>query len=277
MAKRKWRGLKPQPKGKQETVFIACPNYAGIHPWTHYHLIKAMMNIANDGYRVLEPYMPTGMSLVTQVRNAIAKQFLKSDADWLLSVDSDMIFPFDIFQQLRKHDKDVVAALCVRKAPPHAPTLSRLEKRGDEYVPIQVMEMPIDKIFRLDGKNGDCMGLAISLIKREVIEKMEKPLYYCPRAAAGGGVVLGEDWIFCLDAKKQGFEVWADPVIGWHCFHIGHYPFGLRDYMMYKQKGWSEKVDEISLENEKSFADKYRGVQISEGSELKEELTPTVD
>ena len=262
---------------KKPTIFIASPEYAGLHAWTRSSLNQALMYTAQSGFQVLEPYAPHGISLVPQARRDIAGKFLQSSAEWLLSVDSDMIFPKDIFQRLHLHGTPIAAALCVRKQPPHMPTVAKLEKREDEWVPVQVLDPPLDKAFKLDGKIADCMGLAISITHREVFEKTEKPWYYCPKCKVGGGVILGEDWVFCLNAKKAGFEITADPVVGQQCFHIGDYPFGLRDYLAYKQKGWSEAVEDIGLSDPESFRKKYRGVRMVEGLEVKKEFTPTAE
>ena len=74
----------------------------------------------------------------------------------------------------------------------------------------------------------DASGLAFTLIKRKVIEKMtelipELGLPFDPLTSSQIGIkhpgdhVIGEDISFCYRLKKAGFELWCHPDV-----RVGH-------------------------------------------------------
>ena len=54
----------------------------------------------------------------------------------------------------------------------------------------------------------DATGASFLLIKRKVLEKIERPFYFSYHK--NGLASAGEDFNFCEQVKKEGFEVWVD-------------------------------------------------------------------
>ena len=66
----------------------------------------------------------------------------------------------------------------------------------------------------------DYTGFGWVLIKKGVFENLEYPWFAPQMQVFESGEVqdmCGEDVSFCLDAKKQGLEIWCDPLI-----RVGH-------------------------------------------------------
>lgn len=154
-------------------------------------------------------------SLVYNARNELARQAIKSEADWVLWLDSDMVFEPDLLKKMLKVCKenniDFLTGLCFRRKPPYTPTLfDRLDKmeHGASYTTI--MSVPEGRF-----KVGGC-GFAGVLMSTDVLLSV---------AARFGGRMFdplegfGEDVSFCWRARQCGYEIWCDSDI--ELGHIG--------------------------------------------------------
>lgn len=154
-------------------------------------------------------------SLVYNARNELARQAIKSEADWVLWLDSDMVFEPDLLKKMLKvceeNDIDFLTGLCFRRKPPYTPTLfDRLDKmeHGASYTTI--MSVPEGRF-----KVGGC-GFAGVLMSTDILLSV---------AARFGGRMFdplegfGEDVSFCWRARQCGYEIWCDSDI--ELGHIG--------------------------------------------------------
>ena len=152
-------------------------------------------------------------SLVYNARNELARQAIKSEADWVLWLDSDMVFEPDLLKKMlevcEENDIDFLTGLCFRRKPPYTPTLfDRLDKmeHGASYTTI--MSVPEGRF-----KVGGC-GFAGVLMSTDVLLSV---------AARFGGRMFdpmegfGEDVSFCWRARQCGYEIWCDSEI-----ELGH-------------------------------------------------------
>jgi GT2 family glycosyltransferase len=144
-------------------------------------------------------------SLVQKARNDIAKAM---DGDWLVFIDSDMVFAPDSVTRLVRHlereDVDIVSAACFRKVPKYEPCFFwRLPNETVKYY--RKLDWPRDNLFEVDA-----VGSAFIAIKRKVFETIPFPWYEY-------NMPLSEDLNFCRIAKNYGFRIWIDPTI-----KIGH-------------------------------------------------------
>jgi hypothetical protein len=144
-------------------------------------------------------------------RNQITQQFLDTEAEWLLQLDTDMGFPPDLASRLlASADPDtrpIVGGLCfgMSKAQGVFPT-AYLLKDGRYWI---VNQLP-DELFQVDGT-----GAAVLLIHRSVFDRItgtEWPGRWWDRLYLGGNPV-GEDLSFCLRCKAAGVPVWIDPTV----------------------------------------------------------------
>lgn len=154
-------------------------------------------------------------SLIYNARNELARQAIKSEADWVLWLDSDMVFEPDLLKKMLKvceeNNIDFLTGLCFRRKPPYTPTLfDRLDKmeHGASYTTI--MSVPEGRF-----KVGGC-GFAGVLMSTDVLLSV---------AARFGGRMFdplegfGEDVSFCWRARQCGYEIWCDSDI--ELGHIG--------------------------------------------------------
>ena len=154
-------------------------------------------------------------SLVYNARNNLARQAINAEADWVLWLDSDMVFGPDLLQRMLKvcteNDIDFLTALCFRRKPPYTPCLfDRLDKidKGASYTAL--LSVP-DGRFKV----GGC-GFAGVLMSTQVILDVG--------AKFGGRMFdpmegFGEDVSFCWRARQCGYDIWCDSDI--EMGHVG--------------------------------------------------------
>lgn len=194
----------------------------------------------------------SGCSVVSRVRNLIAKDFLDSDCTDLMFIDSDINFNAeDIFRLMAWNidpKKGIVAGIPVarKKGKTYISTLD-----ADENENIFMNHMGLVRAKRV--------ATAFMLIRREVFEKMYEAhpewRYHDEKKigdemiaffdfALKDGNYIGEDFLFCDRARELGFEVWIDPTI--KLGHVGVEEFAGafgEDYLYPLMKSVDSKKD----------------------------------
>jgi hypothetical protein len=170
----------------------------------------------------------SGCSVVSRVRNIIANEFLESQAEHLLMIDSDMTFNADdIFRILAwSQTKPIVAAVGVARKKEKV-YFSSLDQDEDNNI---IMDrMGLVKVKRV--------GTGFIMIQRKVFETMRDAHPEWKYMDQNTGKMLqsffdfkstpdgyvGEDYVFCDRAHEHGFTAWVDPTI-----KLGH--MGVMEY-----------------------------------------------
>lgn len=157
-------------------------------------------------------------SLVYHARNNLARQAIKAEADWVLWLDSDMVFSPDLLQRMMKvcteNDISFLTALCFRRKPPYTPCifekLERLpEDKGAAYTAF--MSVP-DGRFKV----GGC-GFAGVLMSTDVLMSVAAKYQGRMFDPLPG---FGEDVSFCWRARQCGYDIWCDSKI--EMGHVGN-------------------------------------------------------
>ena len=155
-------------------------------------------------------------SLVYHARNNLARQALKTDADWVLWLDSNMVFAPDTLIRMLKvcndNDIDFLTAVCFRRKPPYTPCLfDRLEKveKGASYTAL--LSVP-DGLFQV----GGC-GFAGVLMRSDVLLSVQSRFEGRMFDPMDG---FGEDVSFCWRARQCGYDIWCDSSIEFG--HVGN-------------------------------------------------------
>lgn len=171
------------------------------------------------GMRVGDTVLDSGIELPQHFAAVVlVSYFLKSDADTLLMVDTDMIFKPDALSRMRDdlvgQEYDILSALSVTRRRPFYPIILKLRENPQsgqtEYECVK------------DGIEGqiipaDSVGTGFTLIRRAVFERMKAELKIEKWFFDFGPGGLGEDTQFCQRAKLLNLK------IGIHTgINIGH-------------------------------------------------------
>ena len=154
-------------------------------------------------------------SLVYNARNNLARQAIKAEADWVLWLDSDMVFNPDLLQRMLKvcteNDIDFLTALCFRRKPPYTPCLfDRLDKIGSGASYTALLSVPEGRF-----KVGGC-GFAGVLLSTDVLISVSAKFDGRMFDPFEG---FGEDVAFCWRARQCGYDIWCDSDI--EMGHVG--------------------------------------------------------
>ena len=216
------------PDKKYPTVMLVTPSLDGR---VSVELVQSLMALKNALYmqRVhLRSTFMTGNSILFNARNQLMDDFLKSDADVALLVDSDISFrPEDVVNALPHLDNGIIGFPCSKKFPkweravefvrdyPDAPAESIVALLGDANFSIT------SDIVRPDD-NGlvkvDWIGTGMMLVSRgalDTINKTDVRKYYCTAGRKvteffkyewddQEGGYSGEDVSFCNLARSCG-------------------------------------------------------------------------
>lgn len=194
-------------------------------------------------------------SVISKQRNDLVNIARQHKMDYILQIDSDLVFPPDALLRLLKHDKDIVGATYNKRVAPYE-TLGRLE--GD--MPDDPGKTPLCKAIFLPG--------GFMLMKMSVFERIPPPWYFetyawpgetgtdalknyvrsnytnsCPESALSeldgsnlskwadeiwpeerkfmGASYVSEDINFSRLVRRHGLEMWCDLQLTWEIKHLG--------------------------------------------------------
>lgn len=213
-----------QPKTRKIAII---PHHKYIEP----QVVKCLKALRETDYAVWEA---GEVSDVTRQRGIFASNALSKGYEWILWIDSDVIFDPECIKGMESHGKEVVGGICALRS-----------------------DRRFNCIFRNDqtevtfGEGGgllevEAIGTGFLLTHRTAYEKIIQaklipecagdegfPVYpffshLCgPIGSRKDRLYLGEDYSFCLRAKEAGVAVYADTSV--RLGHLGLYPYSWED------------------------------------------------
>lgn len=152
-------------------------------------------------------------SLIYDARNKLGKAAIDMNADYVLWLDSDMIFPADTLERMlatmQEKDLDILTGVYYRRRSPYTPVLfDQLEIVDDTCNSTEFDTIP-DEIFEVGGCGFGCVLMSTDVLFNVMAKYHD---LFSPFAR------VGEDIAFCIRARECGFKIFADPSIA-----LGHY------------------------------------------------------
>jgi len=175
-------------------------------------LIKTVMQWQMQGEYDIYVSFPNDKPIESN-RNKIVQNFLKTDCEWLIQIDDDVVPPTD-YLDLILHNKDVISGVCYAY-------------RQDAVVPLVLWKNKKDGLWKnkeVNPSDGlievDSMGTGAMIIRRNVLETDLQNHPFQSTWNKDGTRKKGLDLYFCEKAKAKGFKVWCH--LGYDCSHIVH-------------------------------------------------------
>ena len=171
-----------------------------------------------------------GCSVVSRVRNLLAKDLLESDCTDLIFIDSDINFEAD----------DIFRLMAWASDPKKGIVAGVPRTRSEDKVYITDLDYDENGQLTMNGMGlvrAKRVATAFMLVRREVFEVLSSKHpeweYDDKRSNRRLNAMfdfkvtdegyMGEDFLFCDRARAEGFEVWIDPTI-----KLGH--MGVQEY-----------------------------------------------
>ena len=153
--------------------------------------------------------------LLTQ-RARLAAEAQAIGAEYMLWLDSDMIFPATTALRLLAHNEPVVACNYIRR---------QLPAKGVAYETIGDWENPLpfepqDDLVPVEGIGMGCM-----LVKTSILQEIPKPWFEFHWTEESNDH-LGEDMDFCMKMADAGYTVKIDTNLSMEIRHLGTWAFG---------------------------------------------------
>ena len=217
-----------------DTVFIAMP--------TRGQVSAACLAWLDKIEAPHEFHFREGHLSVTSGRLALRSDFLKSDCTHLLFVDDD-VAPYDdgAVERLLADDKDIVGGVYFMwssKDKIGFPVPCTFRKAGQSYRP--VVGAGVSAV--------DAMGAGFLLIRRAVLEHESMARSFRLELTPEGVLRKSDDFSFCEDAAKLGYQVWADYRV--MCSHVKLMDVSFVGMKMMKAGLWrSQKVEKDAKAN----------------------------
>jgi hypothetical protein len=144
---------------------------------------------------------------ICSVRNAVVKRFLKSDCDFLMMQDDDII-PLHNPAELVHANRDIIGCPAkVRQEGHQLNWVAFLEVPGTGgYVPADLSRAPSSA----DLIAVDIVGTGLIIVRRNVLEALP-PGAFMDTFDEDGVRKMGTDFAFCKRARDAGFEVFTTP------------------------------------------------------------------
>lgn len=183
-------------------VLISLPSLGTLRVETSVALAQMIGTTGGIAFSFDKPVTP----YIHESRDQSAKKALVMGADYLMFIDSDVVFPSDGLQKLIANGVDIVGG------------------NYNMHTAIKVSAVVALNDERYRYREGDkpfkCRAVPAGflLIKTEALKKIPRPWFFFRDNTHPKGMI-GEDVWFCDAARKAGFDVWCDPTI--HIDHIG--------------------------------------------------------
>jgi len=180
---------------------------------------------------MLAPHV--GDSLVSRARNNVISHFLKTDADYLFTVDDDIGIPHDSIIKLIEADKDIIGGFYRLKQDPKPDEngefklVDHIAFRGKEpfnlnsNTPVEVKYISNGCVMHKRSFIESMVSLYPELYYKENQTGEDRWALYQPYVY--NNEYLSEDWAFCQRAMDKGFKMYMHT--GVLCSH-----WGLKNY-----------------------------------------------
>lgn len=146
-------------------------------------------------------FIRTHYSLHSAARNDLVSRM---KGDWLLQLDTDMVFDPDFCARLvhifEHYKLDILTGLYTYKAHPGVPTLYMHNKDTGRHEPIGKWDTD-SEIFEIDSAGAGCLLVRRAVYERIVTEVLQPPFEMIPP--------YGEDHSFFMRARKLGYKAYC--------------------------------------------------------------------
>lgn len=141
-----------------------------------------------------------------------AKIFHGKEYDYMMWIDSDMVFEPEDFQRLLDADKNIISGVAAIDSKGMTAVGFINNFNPTHYINGRMLDQhPVDKDGLIE---LDFCGFAFLLIKKGVFESMDYPWFQAQIREVNGRIIFpSEDFSWCMKAKELGWKIYVDPKV----------------------------------------------------------------
>lgn len=172
-------------------------------------------------------------SLIYDSRNKLAGYAIEMEADYILWLDSDMVFPADTLERMMKvldeHEEiDILSGLYFRRGYPFSPVLfKKLEINEKNECIFEDYDSIPKQLCEVAGCGFGCVLMRADCLLDMASKQDEIGMWFSPMGN------VGEDVAFCIRAREMGYKIYCDPDIS--LGHMGYAPVTAEFYKTYTE------------------------------------------
>jgi hypothetical protein len=202
---------------KPTKLAILVPTRDTVHSQFAYclaQLIKTTSEAGIDTYLFFD-----SSTILLNQREKLIENAKDIKCDYVLWLDSDMMFPSTTALRLLAHNKDIVACNYMKRSKPLKTVAYTDLRNWDSWLPLE----PKDDLIKVEGVGMGCM-----LMKTEIFSSLQKP-YFEFTYKGDTQDWYGEDFMLLTKLRLNEFNVYIDTILSMDIKHLGIYAFGNND------------------------------------------------
>jgi choline kinase len=152
-------------------------------------------------------------SVLPEQRTALVSSALNAKCDYILWLDSDMVFPKNLYQRLSSHNYDIVACTYSTRTKPYRNVAFLTHDFNDRLT------------ASVGVHNVSSVGMGLMLTNIDVYRSITKPWFMFDYDVQTSSY-LGEDIYFCRRLVDSGYNLYVDVDTSKKCYHLGTVELG---------------------------------------------------
>lgn len=188
-------------------ILIACPSPS----YVNISFVENLLAIILKAKKLKDVEISFGYKTGVRTdrnRNELLKMALEIGYDYILWLDTDMLFPTNIIEKYLKAEKEIIGCLYYKRGVPFAPVgYYKSRKKDFSYNSLDPKTLPVDEVIEVDGLGFGGMFVKTSVYREMGEDKWSKygDEYHIPLE---GGNHLTHDLEFCRLAQEHGHHIY---------------------------------------------------------------------
>ena len=170
-------------------------------------------------------------TILINQRESLIKQAIEVGSEWVLWLDSDMMFPPSVLMRLLAHNEDLVGCNYMKRSYPFKTVAFTDTSDWENWIPIQYSNELVE---------AEAVGMGCVLMKTALFKELQKPYFeytYQPKTEDWGG----EDFTLFKKFNKLGHALKIDMNLSNEIYHIGTFAYGRSmSSNSIKKKNWKQ-------------------------------------
>jgi hypothetical protein len=170
-------------------------------------------------------------TILINQRESLIKQAIEVGSEWVLWLDSDMMFPPSVLMRLLAHNEDLVGCNYMKRSYPFKTVAFTDTSDWENWIPIQYSNELVE---------AEAVGMGCFLMRTKLFKELQKPYFeytYQPKTEDWGG----EDFTLFKKFNKLGHKLKIDMNLSNEIYHIGTFAYGRSmSSNTIKKKKWKE-------------------------------------